>query len=100
VRGGVGSALELQDLIGRRTVSCQQRAIDRYGRIVAQCRQDEIDIGEWLVGQGLALAYRRYSNEYVSAEKATSSAKRGVWVGSFTAPWDWRREHGSCGRRQ
>ena len=33
-RSGQRAALALQDLIGRRTVSCQQRDIDRYGRIV------------------------------------------------------------------
>ena len=97
-RCGQRAALALQDLIGRRTVSCQQRDIDRSGRIVAQCRQDEIDIGDWLVGQRLTLTYRRYSNEY--AEEAASSAKRGVRAGSFTATGDWSREQGSCGRRQ
>jgi endonuclease YncB( thermonuclease family) len=97
-RCGQRAALALQNLIGRRTVSCQQRDVDRYGRIVAQCQQGDIDIGEWLVGQGLALAYRRYSKAYVAAEETASAAKRGVWAGSFTAPWDWRREHGSCGR--
>jgi endonuclease YncB( thermonuclease family) len=34
-RCGQRAALALQDLIGRRTVSCQERDIDRYGRIVA-----------------------------------------------------------------
>ena len=99
-RCGQRTALALQDLIGRRTVSCQQRDIDRYGRIVAQCRQGATDIGEWLVGQGLALAYRKYSKAYVAAEETASAARRGVWAGSFAAPWDWRREHGSCGRRR
>src|SRR5918996_1554799 len=46
-RSGQRAALALQDLIGRRTVSCQQRDIDRYGRIVAQCQQGDIDISEW-----------------------------------------------------
>jgi endonuclease YncB( thermonuclease family) len=99
-RYGQTAALALQDLIGRRTLICAQRDVDRYGRIVAQCRQGEVDIGEWLVGQGLALAYRRYSKVYIPAEQAVSAAQRGVWAGSFTAPWDWRREHGPCGRRR
>jgi endonuclease YncB( thermonuclease family) len=99
-RCGQRAALALQDLIGRRTLICAQRDVDRYGRIVAQCRQCEVDIGEWLVGQGLALAYRRYSKVYIPAEEAASAAQRGVWAGSFTAPWDWRREHGPCGRRR
>ncbi len=99
-RCGQKAALSLQDLIGHRTVTCRQRDVDRYGRIVAQCQQGDIDIGEWLVGRGLALAYRKYSKAYVAAEETASAARRGVWAGSFTAPWDWRREHGSCGRRR
>ena len=47
------AALALQDLIGRRTVTCDERDVDRYGRIVAQCHQGDTDISEWLVGQGL-----------------------------------------------
>jgi endonuclease YncB( thermonuclease family) len=78
----------LQDLIGRRTVSCAERDIDRYGRLVAQCQQGDIDIGEWLVSQGLALAYRRYSEAYIPAEQAASAAQRGVWG---------RLVHGSLG---
>jgi endonuclease YncB( thermonuclease family) len=86
-RYGQTAALALQDVVGRRTVTCAERDIDRYGRLVAQCQQGEID-GEWLVSQGLALAYRRYSEAYIPAEQAASAAKRGVWAGSFTAPGD------------
>ena len=99
-RCGQRAALALQDLIGRRTVSCAERDVDRYGRIVAQCSVDGADINEWLVSQGLALAYRRYSKAYVSAEAAAAASQRGMWAGSFLAPWDWRRENGSCGRRR
>jgi endonuclease YncB( thermonuclease family) len=99
-RCGQRAALALQDLIGRRTVSCVGRDIDRYGRIVAQCQQGDIDISDWLVGQGLALAYRRYSEAYIPAQRAAAAAQRGLWAGSFTAPWDWGREHGSCGRKR
>jgi endonuclease YncB( thermonuclease family) len=76
----------LQVLIARRTVSCQPRDTDRYGRIVARCQQGDSDIGQWLVGQGLALAYRRHSEAYIPAEWAASAAQRGLWAGSFTAP--------------
>jgi endonuclease YncB( thermonuclease family) len=52
-RCGQRAALALQDVIGRRTVTCHRRDIGRYGRIVAQCQQDGVDISEWFVGQGL-----------------------------------------------
>ncbi len=58
-RCGQRAALALQDLIGRRTVTCDERDVDRYGRIVGRCLVGELDINEWLVAQGLALAYRQ-----------------------------------------
>ena len=92
-RCGQRAALALQDLIGRRTVTCDERDVDRYGRIVGRCLVGEVDINEWLVAQGLALAYRHYSMDYVAAEEEARAAGRGMWAGSFEPPWEWRRRH-------
>ena len=92
-RCGQRAALALQDLIGRRTVTCDERDVDRYGRIVGRCLVGDLDINEWLVAQGLALAYRHYSRDYVAAEDQARSAGRGMWAGSFEPPWEWRRRH-------
>jgi endonuclease YncB( thermonuclease family) len=91
-RCGQRSALALQDLIGRRTVSCDERDVDRYARIVGRCLVGEVDINGWLVTQGLALAYRRYSHDYVAAEDEARAAGRGMWAGTFEPPWEWRRQ--------
>ena len=77
-------------MIGRRTVSCDERDVDRYGRIVGRCLVGEVDINEWLVAQGLALAYRRYSLDYVAAEDQAREAGLGMWAGKFKPPWEWR----------
>jgi endonuclease YncB( thermonuclease family) len=92
-RCGQRAALALQDLIGRRTVTCDERDVDRYERIVGRCLVGALDINEWLVSQGLALAYRRYSRDYVAAEDEARAAGRGMWVGTFEPPWEWRRRH-------
>jgi endonuclease YncB( thermonuclease family) len=92
-RCGQGAALALQDLIGRRTVACDERDVDRYGRIVGRCLVDDLDINEWLVAQGLALAYRRYSLDYVAAEDQARAAGSRMWAGTFEPPWEWRRQH-------
>ena len=92
-RCGQRAALALQDLIGRRTVACDERDVDRYGRIVGRCLVDDLDINEWLVAQGLALAYRRYSRDYVAAEDDARAAGLGMWAGTFELPWEWRRRH-------
>ena len=72
-------------------VVCEERDQDRYGRIVAVCRQDGRDINAWLVAEGWALAYRRYSRAYVDEEQRAREARKGMWRGAFVAPWDWRR---------
>ena len=81
----------LSGRLGGRTVVCEERDRDRYGRIVAVCRQGGRDINAWLVAEGWALAYRRYSREYVDEESTARAARKGIWRGEFVAPWDWRR---------
>ena len=44
-----------------------------------------------MVAEGWALAYRKYSKDYVSAEDTAKAAGRGMWRGKFIAPWKWRR---------
>ncbi|MDE0240668.1 MAG: thermonuclease family protein [bacterium] len=77
--------------VGSGTVACEERDRDRYGRVVAVCRVGGGDINAWMVAQGWALAYRRYSMDYAAEEGAARAAKRGVWQGDVVAPWDWRR---------
>ena len=49
------------------------------------------DLGLWMVANGHALAYRRYSTDYAEQEDLARHTRRGLWAGSFVAPWDWRR---------
>jgi len=81
----------LDGRLGGQTVVCEERDRDRYGRIVAVCRQGGRDINAWLVAEGWARAYRRYSREYVDEESTARAARKGIWRGEFVAPWDWRR---------
>lgn len=90
-RCGRAAALALSDLLGRRTVGCWERDQDRYGRIVAVCAVQGEDLGAWLVRRGLALAYRRYSLDYVKDEDSARAAGAGMWAGDFIQPWKWRR---------
>ena len=90
-RCGERATRGLRERIGARTVACEERDRDRYGRVVAVCRAGGVDLNAWMVAQGWALAYRRYSRAYVDEEAAARSARRGLWRGDFVAPWDWRR---------
>jgi endonuclease YncB( thermonuclease family) len=90
-RCGQHAALALQDHIGRRPVTCEQCDIDRYGRIVARCTLAGEDMNAWLVANGWAAAYTRYSRDYVRDEAEARAARRGIWSGDFVVPWEWRR---------
>ena len=90
-RCGERATRALARRIGRRTVACEARDRDRYGRIVAVCRAGRRDLGAWMVANGWALAYRRHSRVYVDEERAARKARRGMWRGEFVAPEDWRQ---------
>ena len=82
----------LEAFLGGRPVSCEELGRDRYRRVVAKCAVDGVDIGEWMVSRGWAVAYYQYSYEYSRAEQRAKSARRGVWAGEFEKPWEWRKQ--------
>ena len=82
----------LRERIGRGTVTCKIEGRDRYQRALGICyAADGTDLNGWLVSQGHALAYRRYSTRYVGQEDQARSRGAGIWAGAFVPPWDWRR---------
>lgn len=89
-RCGQRAALALADRIGASPIACSVAGQDRYGRSLATCASAGLDVGEWLVSSGWALAYRQYSPAYVGAEERAKAAGAGVWQGEFAPPWQWR----------
>lgn len=89
---GKDAAVALADRIGRRPVTCRQQDYDkRWKRPVAICEEGGEDLGHWMVEQGWAMAYRRYSTDYVEAEERAHAAGRGLWASDFLPPWEWRK---------
>ncbi|MBG0800472.1 thermonuclease family protein [Methylocystis sp. H4A] len=94
-RCGQIAAMALDEFIGVSPVQCRERDVDRYGRMVADCSVRGEDIELWLVRNGHAMAYRRYSSAYIAAEQEAKNAKRGIWAGHTQAPWEWRKDRRS-----
>ena len=55
------------------------------------CRVGGVDLNAWMVEQGWAVAYRKYSRDYVAHETAAEATRRGLWRGEFVEPSRWRR---------
>jgi endonuclease YncB( thermonuclease family) len=72
------------------SVECAVHAIDEYQRRIASCSHAGEDLSTRLVSEGLALAFRRYSERLVSEEEAARAAGRGLWQTTFEAPWHYR----------
>ncbi|MBT4052868.1 MAG: thermonuclease family protein [Bacteroidetes Order II. Incertae sedis bacterium] len=81
----------LANIVGRHWVTCTKRDTDRYGRVVAVCRAGPINLNAWMVGNGWAVAYRRYSKDYIRDEDDARRGRKGMWRGEFVMPWEWRR---------
>jgi len=64
---------------------------DRYKRNIGTCYVKNQDINAWLVKNGYALAYTRYSKKYMLQEKYAQENKLGIWRGTFMKPEKWRR---------
>lgn len=85
----------LKDFIGDAKVSCDGDDRDMYGRLTAECfvqkngRRESVN--RFMVAQGYALAYRRYSKKFVADEERAKAGKKGIWACSFDEPWQWRR---------
>ena len=59
--------------------------------MIGHCYVQGEDIEAWMVLNGWALAYRRFSTDYLNEEAEARAAQAGIWRGAFVAPWDWRR---------
>lgn len=90
-RCGAKAANELDAFIARRPVDCSPVSLDQYRRTVARCSIDGVDLGAWLVSNGLALDWPRYSKgKYDAAQRDAEHAGRGMWAGSYVEPWLFR----------
>jgi endonuclease YncB( thermonuclease family) len=96
-RCGAKAANDLDAFVAERPIDCTPLSQDQYGRTVARCSVAGLDLGEWLVRNGLALDWPQYSKgRYAAAQHDADKAGRGIWAGSYVEPWLYR----ACVRAQ
>ena len=87
---GAASTAQLRNLIGDSAIRCAPTSNDRYGRTLARCHVHETDIQAWMVANGWAVAYSRYSHDYEPEQKYAQHLRLGIWQGRMILPEDWR----------
>ncbi len=91
-RCGDMATFALAELAGKHWVRCEWNQRDRYRRLIAICYTGPVNLNAEMVRRGWAMAYRRYSKDYVGEEQEARNAARGLWQGAFLPPWEWRRK--------
>jgi endonuclease YncB( thermonuclease family) len=82
----------LESLLRSPGLACTESARDQYSRVIAKCALNQIgDIGAAQVHAGMAVSHEFYGiRTYGDEEDAARAARRGIWVGKFIPPDEWR----------
>ena len=88
---GQVSKKKLFQKIGNKPVKCILLGKDRYKRYLAKCFKGTVNLNRWMVRNGYAIAYRKYSKKYVPDENFAKEEKIGLWGGTFIKPEKWRK---------
>ena len=89
------SKQKLKEKISSNIVSCiKEEKKDIYQRIIAECFINGESLSSFMVRNGYAFDYKRYSNrKYAQDEKYAKINKLGIWKMKFEYPWEWRKKN-------
>ena len=93
IKCGIQAKELLINKIGNNKVKCVKNGIDKYNRILAECFVNNQSLSKYLVREGYAFAYRKYSTKYIPDEDYAKKNKKGMWAMTFEYPWDYRRKN-------
>ena len=74
-------------------ISCTDEGKDFYGRVLGECFVNGESLSRYLVREGFAFAYRKYSDKFILDEEYAKSNSLGMWSMKFQYPWDYRKSN-------
>ena len=88
---GKESKKNLEAKVDGSKIKCVSSSRDRFKRYLATCFKEKLNLNQWMVRSGNAVAYRRYSKKYILDEDFAKQNKLGLWRGKFLIPEKWRK---------
>jgi len=79
-------------IIDNNDVICVYEGKDQYRRTLAECFLGDLSLSSYLVRNGYAFAYRKYSKKFIQDEEFAKENKNGLWSTEFEYPWLWRKK--------
>jgi len=78
--------------IGNDIPSCiKEPEKDFFGRTLGECFVNGESLSKFLVRNGYAFAFVKYSKQFVEDEEYAKKNKLGLWAMKFEFPWDYRK---------
>ncbi len=88
----------------KKKIYCYYSERDKYNRILGECfygnpeetkgfGSSAININFFMVLEGYAVAYLKYSDKYSEEQKTAKALKLGLWQGDFDTPEEWRKKN-------
>ncbi len=93
IKCGIKARELLVKMIGNKKINCVREGKDQYKRTLAECFVNDLSLSSYLVKNGYAFAYRKYSKKFVVDEDFARSNNLGMWSMKFEYPWDWRKKN-------
>ncbi len=90
---GIQARQLLINKIGKNKVNCVREGKDQYNRTLAECFVNDLSLSRFLVREGYAFAYRKYSKKFIEDENFAKNNNMGIWSMKFEYPWDWRKKN-------
>jgi len=87
---GKAALAALVKLVEGQSVRCDPISEDGYGRTIATCYADNLDVGGEMVRTGFAWAFIRYSKVYIAEESEARESKAGIWRATTQPAWEYR----------
>ena len=84
------SKIKLKKKLGNNIISClREPQLDPWGRTIAECFLDDESISSFMVKNGYACDYKKYSKKkYAKQQEYAKSKKLGIWGLNFERSWE------------
>lgn len=87
---GSDAAAAMRSMIDGRQLDCASVDHDVYGRTVANCRVEGIDLAAAMIDKGLAIVLDNAPEAYFSRQARSKSGNTGIWASQFDTPATYR----------
>ena len=77
--------------IGQSKVECVEEGKDYFNRVLAECFIEDESLSKYLVRNGYAFAFKKYSKKFIEDENFAKINNLGIWATTFQYPWEYRK---------